>query len=167
MSHDLRDGQYGLTTERQFHVNHMLRDYSQGKLSLRRIAENDPAFAAGAKLNPPKMFGVWEEGVAPTETNWVFTLAEMSIDERVLARVMENDMKRMGASERMAKMMAIGRANEASTLKQRAEEMEAKREEMIGLGKIMDKKSVVTHTIDGVKYRIGDRVVPVQGKSIT
>lgn len=166
MSHDFRDSAYGLTNERQHHINGMLRDYSKGKLSLRRIAENDPAFQAGMRLNPPKVFGVWEDGVAPGEPNWVFTLAEMSIDERVLARIMENDMKRMGASDRMAKMMAIGRANEASKLKREAEIMAARREEMVGLGKIMEKKSVVTHIIDGVKYRIGDRLVPVKGKSI-
>jgi len=166
MSHDFRDSAYGLTTERQHHINAMLRDYSNGKLSLRRIAENDPAFQVGIKMNPPKVFGVWEEGVAADQPNWVFTLAEMSIDERVLARIMENDMKRTGVTERMAKMMAIGRANEASKLKREAEIMAERREEMLGLGKIMEKKSVVTHTINGVKVRIGDRVVPVQGKSI-
>lgn len=166
MSHDFRDSAYGLTTERQQHINRLLRDYSEGKLSLRRIAENDPAFAAGMKLNPPKVFGVWEENVASGQPNWVFTLAEMSIDERVLARIMENDMKRMGATDRMAKMMAIGRANEASKLKAQLEIQEARREEMLGLGKIMEKKSVVTHTIDDVKYRIGDRMMPVKGTPI-
>ena len=166
MSHDFRDSAYGLTTEQQFHVNRMLQDYSNGKLSLRRIAESDPAFKFGAKLNPPKVFGVWEDGVAPGEPNWVFTLAEMSIDHRVLARIMENDMKRMGADERIAKRMALGRAAEASKLKHQAEEMEARREEMVSLGKIMDKKSVVTHTIGGVKYRIGARLEPVKGKHI-
>lgn len=166
MTHDFRDSAYGLSTERQFHINRMLQDYSRGKLSLRRIAETDPAFKAGMQMNPPKVFGVWEEGVAPGETNWVFTLAEMSIDERVLARVMENDMKRMGAPERMAKLIAIGRANEASKLKRDAEIMEARREEMIGLGKIMEKKSVVRHTINGQKVRIGARVEAVKGQII-
>lgn len=167
MSIDLRDTQYGLTSERQWHINALLRDYSNGKLSLRRIAENDPAFKEGMHHNPPKVFGVWEDGVASDQPNWVFTVAEMSIDERLLARIMENDMKRMGASDRMAKMMAIGRANEASKLKGRAEQMEAKREEMIGVGKLAGKLNTVRHTINGQKVIIGDRVTPVEATKKT
>lgn len=167
MSHDFRDSAHGLTTERQFHINRMLMDYSP-KLSLRRIAESDPAFKFGATLNPPKIYGVWEDGVASSETNWVFTLAEMSIDERVLARIMENDMKRTGVDARKAKMIAFGRAEEASRLKRQADRMEERREEMIGLGKLAGKKNTIRHTFaDGEKVIIGDRIEPVtKGRSI-
>jgi len=61
----------GLTNERHLHINRMLQDYSNGKLSLRRIPENDPAFSYGAKLTPPKLYGVWEERVAAGQPNWV------------------------------------------------------------------------------------------------
>lgn len=165
MTHDFRDSAYGLTTERQFHINRMLQDYSP-KLSLRRIPDGDPAFKEGMRHNPPKVFGVWEENVADGLPNWVFTLAEMSIDERVLARIMENDMAVVGGDRRMAKYQALERANKASQLKQQAEIMAAKEEEMLGLGKIMEKKSVVHHTIDGVKYRIGDRLTPIQTRQL-
>lgn len=163
MTADFRDTQHGLTTERQWHINAMLRDYDP-KLSLRRIPELDPAAIAGAKLNPPKLFGVWEEGVARGETNWVFTLAEMSIDSRVLARIMENDMSKQGADQRMAKFLAIKRAEEASKLKGKIDEKEAKREEMLWLGK--QTKSSIRHTINGEKVIIADRIIPVKGKSL-
>ena len=167
MSHDFRDSAHGLTTERHFHINRMLMDYSP-KLSLRRIAENDPAFAAGAKLNPPKIYGVWEDNVSAGQPNWVFTLADMSIDTRVLARIMENDMKRVGVDERKAKLIALGRAEEAGRLKLQADRMEERREEMIGLGKLAGKKNTIRHTFaDGQKVIIGDRIEPVtKGRSI-
>jgi hypothetical protein len=167
MSHDFRDSAHGLTTERHFHINRLLMDYSPN-LSLRRIAENDPAFAFGASLNPPKIYGVWEDGVASSQSNWVFTLADMSIDTRVLARIMENDMKRSGVDERKAKLVALGRAEEAGRLKQQMNRMEERREEMIGLGKLAGKKSTIRHTFaNGEKVIIGDRIEPVtKGRSI-
>ena len=83
---DFNEYHFGLETEIQKRVNRILQDYNP-KLSLRRIPDTDPAFMAGQKFNPPRIFGVWEDGVARGETNWVFTLAEMSIDDRVLRRI--------------------------------------------------------------------------------
>jgi len=150
----------GLTNERHLHINRMLQDYSNGKLSLRRIPENDPAFAYGAKLTPPKLYGVWEERVAAGQPNWVFTLAEMSIDERVLARVMENDLSRQGVPERQAKMEALTRANEASKYKAEADRMAEREDEMLTIGRLAGKKSTIRHRINGEDVIIGDTVRP-------
>lgn len=153
---------HGLTNPRHLHINQMLLDYSRGKLSLRRIPERDPAFAAGIRETPPKVFGVWEENVASDQTNWVFTLAEMSIDERVLARVMANDFERSGASERFAKLQAFEVANKASQLKKQAEMMEAREDEMRTIGRLAGQKSTFRHRINGEDVIIGDRIRPVR-----
>lgn len=165
MSHDFRDSQFGLTTERQFHINRMLRDYNP-KLSLRRIPETDPAFREGMRMNPPKVFGVWEEGVSSDVPNWVFTLAEMSLDQRVLARIMENDMSRVDGDARMNKFLALQRSEEASKLKKQMEVDEARRDEMLWIGRQgkYGTKTTVRHRINGEDVILGDTIRPVRTK---
>ena len=166
MVHDLRFSAYGLTTPEQWRINEELQRLSNGKLSLRKIESNDPAWAAAVAHTPPHLYGVWEERVARGEPNWVFMVPEMSIDSRILARIAENDFAKAGASKRMAKLLALQFAEEVDKQKRYEEQAEARREEMIGLGKIMEKRSVVTHVFNGEKYRIGDRVVPVSSRPI-
>ena len=152
---DLSGLGHGLTTEKQLHIGKLLHDYDPN-LSLRRIPERDPAF------RPPKVFGVWEENVAPGQTNWVFTLAEMSIDERVLARIVENDMRRQGASAQFAKMMAIQGAAAASKAKKEADQMAEREEEMIGIGRLAARKHTFRHVLRGQQVVIGDTIRPVR-----
>lgn len=160
---DLSSAGHGLRTERQHHIAQMVRDIDP-RLSLRRIPENDPAFEYGARLNPQKLFGVWEENVSHELSNWVFTLAEMSIDERVPARLIENDLRRSGASERIAKLEAFERANEASRLKQQAEMMAEREDEMRVIGELAGRKSTIRHRINGEDFIIGDTVRPVRSR---
>lgn len=75
---DLASHAYGLTTDIQRQVNQLLQDYSP-KLSLRRINDSDPAYKAGIRFNPPRIYGVWEEPVDRGETNWAFTLDRKSV----------------------------------------------------------------------------------------
>ncbi len=153
---------HGLTTEKQLHINQMLVDYSGGKLSLRRIPESDPAFRYGMQLTPPKIFGVYEENVAAGQPNWVFTLAEMSIDERVLARIIENDLSRGGADAHRAKFEAFERAQQASKLKAHAEMMEEREDEMLTIGRLAAKKHTFRHRIGGEDVIIGDTIRPAR-----
>jgi hypothetical protein len=149
---DFNDIANGLLTEKARHIAQMVKDVSGGKLELRRIPENDPAF------RPPKVFGVWEFNVASDQTPWVFTLMEMSIDERVIARIIENDFKRQGASERFAKLMAVEQAEKASSLKKYADKQAERKEEMLAIGKMSQYKSQFTHVINGEKVIIGDTI---------
>lgn len=158
---DLSGLGHGLTTEKQLHIARLLSDYDSN-LSLRRIGERDPAFAAGMAYNPPRVFGVWEENVAPGQPNWVFTLAEMSIDERVLARVVENDLKRQGASEHFAKYMAVVGAAQASRLKRDADRQQERMDEMLALGELAGRKTTFRHHLNGQDVIIGDRIRPVR-----
>ena len=105
---------------------------------------------------------MWEENIAEGQVHWVFTLAEMSIDSRVLARVAENDMKKHGATEKFAKMMALKGAEEASKAKVAMDRQQALDEEMIGIGKLAARKSTFRHTINGRDMIIGDTVRPVR-----
>lgn len=141
---------YGLDTDAKRHINRMLHDYDD-RLSLRRIANTDPAFT------PEKPYGVWEDGLHSNMTNWVFTLAETMIDERVIARIAANDMTKQGASERFAKWKALEMAQQASAHLKRIEEAEAKREEMIGMAKLHNRTSY-RHRINGEDVIIGDEI---------
>jgi hypothetical protein len=149
---DFNDIANGLLTEKARHIAQMVKDVSGGKLELRRIPESDPAF------RPPKVFGVWEFNVASDQSPWAFTLMEMSIDERVIARIIENDMKRSGASERFAKLMAFEQAEKASALKKYGDKLEERKEEMRVIGRMSNRFSQFTHVIDGEKVIIGDTV---------
>lgn len=152
---------YGLTTEKQLHINRLLQDYDP-HLSLRRIPEGDPAAIAGAKFTPPKVYGVWEDNVAAGQPNWVFTLAEMSIDERVLARIASNDMQKVGADKRMANFMALQGAAEASRMKKQIDLEAERREEMIGIGELAGRKTSFRHTLNGEDVIIGDTIRPAR-----
>lgn len=153
---DFNDIANGLTTEKQRHIAQMVRDASGGLLELKRIPEGDPAF------RPPHVYGVYERNVAAGLSHWVFTLMEMSIDERVVARVLENDMRRHGANEKMAKYLAFENANKASELKVQAEKMAEREDEMKTIGKLAGKHSAFRHTINGQDVIIGDTIRPVR-----
>lgn len=160
-AHDLTGIEYGLTTERMLHINAILHDYDRN-LSLRRIPADDPAAVYGATLNPPKLYGVYEENVAPGQPNWVFTLAEMSIDERVIARVMENDLAREGMSVKVAKQQAIMRAQEASRLKVDMDRNAERREEQLFIGRAVDSNKAVRMNLEGRDVIIGDTIRPAR-----
>lgn len=147
---------YGLEAPKQLHINQMLADVSNGKLSLRRLT--GLAAEAGLQKTPPHTYGVWEDGVAADQPNWVFTLWEGSIDERIIARVMESDFKRNGAPEQFAKLVAHERARQASMAKADAEKLAAREDEMMAIGRLSKEKSTFTHRINGEKFIIGDTV---------
>jgi len=148
---------HGLYTDKQRHINRMLQDYDRN-LSLRKIGDRDPILASCLAKFPQHTYGVWEEGVQRADLlgNWVFTLAEMSIDERVLARIVANDMTKAGVPERMAKLRAHHESEELSMKKRQMEEQEARREEMIAVGRLAGQKSSVRHKIKGEDVVIGD-----------
>lgn len=146
---DLSGMQHGLTTERQLHIHRLLQDYDPN-LSLRRIPERDPAF------RPPKVFGVYEEHVGPGQPNWVFTLAEYSIDERILARVRENDFRRLNADGQWDRLMALKAAQDESRRKAQAEVQLERDNEMRAIGRMAAEKSSFRHTINGEEFIVGD-----------
>lgn len=148
---DLSGSGHGLTTEKQLRINRLLQQYDPN-LSLRRIPERDPAF------RPPKVFGVFEENVAPGEPNWVFTLAEYSIDERILARIRENDFKRLNAAGQWDKFAALKSAEEQVKAQQELEQRQARNDEIRDFARLADRKSVMRHTINGEEFIIGDTV---------
>ena len=149
-AYDLSGMAHGLTTERQLHIHRLLQEYDPN-LSLRRIPERDPAF------RPPRVFGVYEEHVGPGQPHWVFTLAEYSIDERILARVRENDFQRLGGAKgAWDKFMALKTAQEESRKKAELERQLEREEQMLAIGRMSDKKSTVRHIINGEEYIIGD-----------
>jgi hypothetical protein len=163
---DLSAAGYGLRTEKQLHINRMLMDLTKGKLSLRRIPEQDPAFAAGMAQNPPKVFGVYEENVASDQSPWVFTLAEMSIDERIIARVLEGDFSRNSAAVQFEKAKAFAEAQRLSGLLALKEKEDERREEMLAIGKLAGKRHTFTHRIGDELYEIGERVRKIEPKRI-
>jgi len=159
---DLAAHAFGLRTERQILTNQMLQDYNP-KLTLRRIGERDPAFAAGQKFNPPRVLGVWEEPVARGETNWVFTLAEISVDPvRILARVAENDFSKANGKERFDRLLAFKQLEEAVKLKELNDKNQERREEMITAGKLMRRNGTVRMKINGEDVLVGDTITPVR-----
>jgi hypothetical protein len=156
---DFRTSAYGLTSAKHAAINDLVRAYNP-RLSLRRIPTSDPAFT------PQKPYGVFEEGVDPRTTPWVFTLAEMSIDERVVARLYENDFARAGASEQHAKMLALRAAQETAALREEAERDADRREEMIAIGRLADKRSQFRHRFaDGTTQIIGGDAQARSGRS--
>lgn len=159
---DLTDVGHGLRTEKQLRIARMLREYNP-RLSLRRIPESDPAFAAGMQFDPPRVFGVYEENVADHLPNWVFTVAEMSIDERLLARVAENDFARGGGATKMwNKFLALKTAQELEKRARQEEIMAAREEEMLGVAKLAEKRSTFRHRINGELMQIGDTIRPIK-----
>jgi hypothetical protein len=159
---DLGAHALGLETEHQIRTNQMLQDYNP-KLSLRRIPEQDPAAIAGRRFNPPRIFGVWEDGVARGETNWVFTLAEVSIvPDRILTRIFQNDFARTNPKEKFDLLLAQDRAAEALRMKKMVERQEESREDMIAAGKVMRRNGTVRMQINGEEWLVGDTIRPVR-----
>lgn len=151
MTIDLAAHALGLETDAQRHVHRLLNDYDRN-LSLRRIPQGDPAF------RPDKPFGVWEEGITGAATNWVFTLSEAMIDERVLSRIAQADMAKHGVPEKIAKMQAATLAAEASKMRRRMEDDQEKKEEMLGVVKLAAKNGTIRHRINGERVLIGDEI---------
>lgn len=151
---------YGLTTAKQVHINRIIKEYDP-HLSLRRVPQNDPAYKPGEAE-----FGIFEEGVHASQRPWAFLVGEQSVDERLLARVMEADMTRQGVPARMAKFMAIQKAAEQAKLDADRERIEERTEEMVGVAKMGDRTGDFTHTINGRKYRIGDMLRPVPAPTV-
>lgn len=156
---DFRTSAYGLTTEKHRQINDLLQAYSP-RLSLRRIPTSDPAF------HPSKPYGVFEEGVDPRTSPWVFTLAEMSIDERVVARIYENDFARAGADAQMAKTLALRAAQENRQAQDEAERRAAARDEMMAIGRLAGEKSQFRHRFaNGETLIIGSDATSRSGRS--
>lgn len=159
---DLGAHAYGLHGERQIRINQMLQEYNP-KLSLRRIGENDPAFRAGQRFDPPRVLGVWEEPVERGESNWVFTLAEISVDDRILARIFENDFaKNGGAKGKYSKLLAMRQAEEYGRLKKDRDKIEERRDDMISMGKLARIHGPVRVNINGEDLILGDTIRPVR-----
>lgn len=134
---------HGLTTQIQRRVNQLLRDYSP-RLSLRRIPEADPWFL------PEEPFGVYEEGVqSDSMSPWVFRVAEGSIDERILAYIVEADFTKHGVPEREARRRALELAQGAAREAQQQEQQAAQAEEATHLLKTMLRRGSARHRIDG------------------
>lgn len=147
---------YGLITEPQKLLNRMLQDYDP-YLSLRRIPENDPAFAAGMQHNPPRIFGVWEE-TSSASTKWAFTIPEISIQNpgAILARVAAGDMTKMSGKEKLELLRKAQEATKLAERKVQAEKEAERREEMLFIASTA--KSRITHTLNGEKLILGDTV---------
>lgn len=156
---NLAEHSYGLRSEAEMRIHRMLQDYDPN-LSLRRIPEGDPAFLAGRAKTPPHTHGVWEEGVITLGVlgNWVFTLAEMSIDHRVLARIVEGDMRKHGVNEKMAKLRAHQETAELERQRAMYDLIEERRDEMEAIGRMARTKSTIRHRINGEDVIIGDTV---------
>lgn len=150
---------YGLNTPKQVHISKLLHDYDH-HLSLRRVPTSDPAY------NPETPFGIFEEGIHSSQRPWAFFVSESMVDERLLARVIEADMRRNGVDQKMTKMLAIQAANARSVEQRERERMDERTEEMIGIAKLGERTSDVIHTINGEKYRIGDKMRRVGGPTV-
>lgn len=163
MTLDLSEHALGLTTDRLRHVHHLLNDYDPN-LSLRRIPDGDPILAWAMAQDPPRRFGVWEasvdRSVVDRISNWVFTIAEQNIDDRVFARVLEGDFTRHGASELMAKKIAFDQATELSAKRKFIQTQEERRDQMMFIGQ--SKQSVLRMKIHGEDVVIGDDVRAVR-----
>lgn len=134
---------HGLTTQMQRRVDQLLRDYSP-RLSLRRIPESDPWFI------PEEPFGVYEEGVQSDQMSpWVFRVSEASIDERILAYIVEADFTKQGVPARMAKLKALELAQAAARGAAFEEQQAAQAEEASHLLKTMLRRGSARHRIDG------------------
>lgn len=129
---------YGLENDVQRLVNAALHNYSH-RLSLRRIPERDPAY------RPPRVFGVYEEGVLGGISPWVFTLAPEHVDERVLARVIAGDMSKSSHKERMAALQKANQLMQAEKEAQWAAEHARRRDEMLFI--LGTKRSSIRHKL--------------------
>lgn len=160
---DLGAHAQGLTTDMQMKVDRLLKDYSP-KLSLRKIGDNDPALHAGLRFNPPRTYGVWEEPVARGETNWVFTVAEISITPALLVRVAEGDFAKTNAGQKFDQFQARQQIAEALRLKEQNDHNAERREEMILTGKAMRRAGNGTARvrINGEDVLVGDTITPVR-----
>lgn len=137
------------------------------ELELRRIPHDDRIMAWATQQAPPHTFGIWERNVGTHAfggvlTNWVFTLPEQAIDDRIIARLLEADMRRQGADERTAKMEALRRTKLATEQANFMRKFEERRDEMIALGRMAGTQSTIRHTIGGEDVIISDVIRPAR-----
>jgi hypothetical protein len=126
----------------------MVQDYNP-RLSLRRVPVGDPGF------NPERPYGVFEE-VGPGVRPWVFFLSESMINERVLARLYENDLSKQGVDERMAKLIAFNAAQAKTQQAVVDETMAERQEQMLFLAKAGSRQSTVRLKVDGDDIIVAD-----------
>lgn len=140
---DFAERAYGLDTEMKRRVNQMLHDYDP-KLSLRRIPADDPWF------DPAKPYGVWEDGVnTAAVANWVTSVPESEIDHRLVAIIIEGDMKRVGVPERQARLKAFAAAQQLARAKEDAERDAERADMMRTMAAISKGKHAIRVDIDG------------------
>lgn len=157
---NLRDAaaehEQGLITEPQRFLNQLLREYDP-YLSLWRIPESDPAFAAGMQFDPPRVFGIREETSA-AETKWVFTIPEISIQNpaAIIARVAAGDMTKFDPAKKMQLLQDSARAVELAKQKRYEEQLAERREEMLFIASTG--KSSIRHKMNGEDLILGDEV---------
>lgn len=138
--------------EKQRYIDEMLKQIDD-RLSLRRIPEGDPAFLHGRTFDPPRDFGVYEEGVQGGASPWVFTLPEMSVDERIIARVALGDMSKTTPKQRMEALM---RAQAEMKLKENTEAAERQAELSEQAHFIANtSKTTIRHRINGEMRILG------------
>ena len=163
---DLGQHAAGLDTDRLAYYGKLIADMFP-ELELRRIPNDDRIMPWAMQQTPPHTIGVWERAVGTHAfggalTNWVFTLPEHSIDDRIIARLLEADMRRQGADERTAKYEALRRtklANEQAAFMRKFEE---RRDEMVALGEMAGRKDTIRHKIGGEDVIIADKIRPVR-----
>jgi hypothetical protein len=148
------DHAYGLRTEPERTLNRLLNEYDHN-LSLRRIPEGDPAF------KPEMPLGVWEETSA-AGTKWVFTLPETAplAPGYVLARIAAGDNTKLTPAEKMRLWKDSHEAAELAKIRDREEEMAARREEMKFIASTG--KSTIRHKINGEDLILSDEVRSVR-----
>lgn len=159
---DLTDLGHGLTSEKHLFIARLVREFDPN-LSLRRMRDSDPMYAHAMSFDPPRIFGVWEEHVGPGHPNWVFIIPESAVDERVIARLYENDFRRLGGAKGAStKLLAMHAANERAKRKAHGELMAERREEMLGIAELAAKKNAFRHRINGEDVIIGETIRPVR-----
>jgi len=156
----------GLDSERLRYYGKLI-DEMYPEVELRRIPHDDRIMPWAAAQNPPHEFGIWERNVGTHAfggvlSNWVFTFAEASVDDRIIARLLEADMRRQGASERVAKVEAQRRTKIATEQATFMRKFEERREEMIALGEMAGRKDTIRHKIGGEDVIISDTLRPVR-----
>lgn len=167
MTLNLRDHAAGLDTERLQFYGKLVNEMYGLEAELRRIPNDDPIRDWAAQQVPPHEFGIWERNVSATAfggilSNWAFTFPANAIDDRIIARLIEADMRRGGADQRTAKYEAQRRAKIAGQDAEFMRKFEERREEMVTLGKMAEGKTTIRHRINGEDVIIGDEVRSVR-----
>ena len=156
---DFAERAYGLDTEMKRRVGQMLHDYNP-KLSLRRIPADDPWF------DPQKPYGVWEENVSSTLSNWVTSAPESEIDPRLVAIIIEGDMQRVGVPERQARLRAFEAAQQLARAKEDAERDAERADMMRTMAALAKGKHAIRLDIDGELMIFSDDPVGRRARTI-